>query len=118
HEVIDEMAQVFGVGEKVKHITERAMNGELNFDEALRERVALLKGFPKSQMENIAQDLRLTNGAKKLISVLKEKGYKTAIVSGGFRYFAEKIQERLGIDYVYANELDWEDDTLTGKVSG
>lgn len=118
HEVIDEMALVYGVGDKVKLITERAMNGELNFDEALRERVALLKGFPREHMEKIAESLRLTPGAKKLISVVKSKGYKTAIVSGGFRYFAEGIQKRLGIDYVYANELDWNGDHLSGKVNG
>lgn len=118
HEVIDEMALVYGVGDKVKLITERAMNGELQFDDALRERVALLKGFPKKEMESIAARLKLTPGAKKLIEVLKTRGYKTAIVSGGFQYFAEGIQKRLGIDYIYANTLDWDGDVLSGKVLG
>lgn len=118
HEVIVEMAQDYGVGDKVKEITERAMNGELAFDDALRARIALLKGFPRSNMEKIASRLQLTSGAQKLIQVLKKHGYKTAILSGGFQYFAKGIQERLGIDYVYANDLDWDGDTLSGEVNG
>lgn len=118
HEVIVEMAHDYGVGEQVKAITERAMQGELGFDDALRERIALLKGFPKSKMEAIAKRLKLTPGAKKLIEVVKTHGYKTAIVSGGFMYFAEEIQRQLGIDYVYANVLEWEGDHLSGEVTG
>ena len=118
HEVIDEMAMVYGIGDKVKLITERAMNGELQFDDALKERVALLKGFPKKEMETIAARLKLTPGAKKLIEVVRSRGYKTAIVSGGFQYFADGIQKRLGIDYVFANHLDWDGDVLSGKVNG
>lgn len=118
HEVIVEMALEYGKGEEVKHITERAMNGELQFDDALRERIALLKGFPKSEMERIASRLELTAGAQKLVQVVKKHGYKTAIVSGGFKYFADGIRDRLGIDYVYANELDWNGDVLSGEVNG
>ena len=117
-EVIVEMAAVYGIGDKVHAITERAMNGELQFDEALRERIALLKGFPRSEMEKIAARLELSAGAQKLIQVVKKHGYKTAIVSGGFRYFAESIQKKLGIDYVFANELDWDGDVLSGVVNG
>lgn len=118
HEVIDEMAAAFGIGEKVKLITERAMNGELNFNEALIERVSLLKGFPRSEMELIMSRLRLTPGARKLIEEVKKKGYKTAIISGGFKYFAENFKTRLGIDYAFANDLEWDGEVLSGKVLG
>jgi phosphoserine phosphatase len=117
-EVIDEMAEVYGVGHKVKEITERAMNGELNFDEALRERVALMKGLDRSKMEGIFKSLPLTPGAEKFIQTVKRLGYKTAIVSGGFRYFADNLKNKLGIDYAFANELDWDGDKLSGKVKG
>lgn len=117
HEVIDEMAMTFGIGDKVKLITERAMNGELNFDEALRERVALLKGFRRSDMEDIMGRLKLTPGVETLIREVKKKGMKTAIVSGGFRYFAENFRERLEMDYAFANDLEFDGDVLTGKVN-
>lgn len=118
HEVIDEMAAVHGIGEKVKEITERAMNGELNFDEALRERVALLKGLDRKKMEQIFEKLELTPGAEKFIKMVKNLGFKTAIVSGGFKYFAENLRQKLGIDYAFANDLEWNGDVLTGKVKG
>lgn len=117
-EVIDEMAAVHGIGEKVKEITERAMNGELNFDEALRERVALLKGLDRKKMEDIFHRLELTPGAEKFIKMVQGLGFKTAIVSGGFKYFAENLRRKLGIDYAFANDLDWDGDILTGKVKG
>ncbi len=117
-EVIDEMAASFGIGDKVKEITERAMNGELNFDEALRERVSLLKGMPRKNLEEIMNRLPLTPGAEKFIQTVKNIGFKTAIVSGGFRYFAENLRQRLGIDYAFANELEWDGDQLSGKVLG
>lgn len=117
-EVIDEMAEVHGIGEKVKEITERAMNGELNFDEALRERVALLKGLDRKKMEGIFQKLELTPGAEKFIQMVKNLGFKTAIVSGGFKYFAENLRQKLGIDYAFANDLEWDGDVLTGRVKG
>ena len=118
HEVIDEMALVYGIGEKVKLITERAMNGELNFDEALRERVALLKGLKKQDMEKIVNNLKVTPGVERLITEVKRKGYKTAIVSGGFKYFAEYFKHKLQMDYAYANELEFNGDELSGKVLG
>lgn len=117
-EVIDEMAASYGIGDKVKDITERAMNGELNFDEALRERVSLLKGMPRKNMDEIMHRLPLTPGAEKFIKTVKLLGFKTAIVSGGFRYFAENLRARLGIDYAFANELEWDGDKLSGKVRG
>lgn len=118
HEVIDEMAMVHGIGEKVKLITERAMNGELNFDEALRERVALLKGLSKESMEQILGRLKLSPGIETLIKELKTRGYKTGILSGGFRFFAESFRSRLQMDYAFANELEMENNVLTGKVKG
>lgn len=118
HEVIDEMAIVHGIGDKVKLITERAMNGELNFDEALRERVALLKGLKRSSMEEIMERLKLTPGVEILIREVKKKGYKTAIISGGFKYFADNFRERLGMDYAFANELEFDGDGLSGMVKG
>jgi phosphoserine phosphatase len=117
-EVIDEMAASFGVGDKVKEITERAMNGELNFDEALRERVLLLKGMPKKNMDEIMNHLPLTPGVERFIQTVRGLGLKTAIVSGGFRYFAENLRAKLGIDYAFANELDWDGEKLSGKVRG
>lgn len=117
-EVIDEMAEVHGIGDKVKEITERAMNGELNFDDALRERVALLKGLDRKKMEAIFNRLEITPGAEKFIQMVKNLGFKTAIVSGGFKYFAENLRQKLGIDYAFANDLEWDGDVLTGKVKG
>lgn len=118
HEVIDEMAMVFGIGDQVKLITERAMNGELNFNQALTERVALLKGLHRSEMELIMKRLQLTAGAETLISEVKKQGYKTAIISGGFKYFAENFKSLLGLDYAFANDLEWDGDVLTGRVLG
>jgi phosphoserine phosphatase len=117
-EVIDELAKAAGVGEQVAAITERAMQGEIDFDDSFVQRVALLKGLDESLLEGIAQELRLTEGAEELIATIKKLGYKTAILSGGFSYFGKFLQQRLGIDYVYANELDIKDGKVTGKVVG
>src|SRR5690606_7373713 len=115
-EVIDELAKAAGVGEQVAAITERAMRGELDFQASFRERMALLKGLPESTLEQIGETLRLTEGAETLISQLRRLGYKTAILSGGFTYFAERLQKRLGIDYVYANTLLVKDGLVTSEV--
>ncbi len=115
-EVIDELAKAAGVGAQVAEITERAMRGELDFQSSFRERMALLKGLPESTLEEIAQTLSLTEGAETLILQLRRLGYKTAILSGGFSYFAERLQKRLGIDYVYANQLPIENGYVTGEV--
>lgn len=117
-EVIDELAKRAGVGEQVISITDRAMRGELNFKDSFTERVALLKGLPASVLEDIANTLPVTEGAAHLISVLRRLGYRTAIVSGGFTYFAKALQAQLGIDYVFANELDIENGLVTGRVTG
>jgi phosphoserine phosphatase len=118
HEVIDELAKEAGVGEQVIGITESAMRGEIDFDESLRRRVALLKGLEESAMQRIASALRLTEGAERLLAALKSFGYKTAILSGGFSYFGMHLQKRLGVDYVFTNDLEIENGQLTGRVKG
>lgn len=115
-EVIDELARAAGVGEAVSAITESAMRGEIDFRESFRKRMGLLKGLDASVIERIARHLPITDGAHRLISNLKAMGYKTAIISGGFRYFGERLQGELGIDYVFANELEIVDGKLTGNV--
>jgi len=117
-EVIDELAKAAGVGHQVAEITEAAMRGELDFKQSFAARMALLKGLDESVLAGIAANLRLTEGAEKLISSLKKLGYKTAILSGGFNYFGRYLQNKLGIDYVYANELDIVDGKVTGDVKG
>ncbi|BES70654.1 phosphoserine phosphatase SerB [Marinobacter nanhaiticus D15-8W] len=117
-EVIDELAREAGIGDQVAEITERAMQGELDFSESFTERLALLKGLDESVLQTIAARLTLTEGAEHLIRSLKALGYRTAILSGGFTYFARHLQERLGIDYIYANELEIKDGKVTGQVSG
>lgn len=117
-EVIDELALEAGVGEQVAEITERAMQGELDFQQSFRARVALLKGLDASVLPKIAERLTITEGAERLISTLKALGYKTAILSGGFQYFAEYLQQKLGIDEVHANILDVQDGFVTGEVKG
>ena len=118
-ECIDELAMRAGVGDKVKAITERAMRGEIDFKESFTERVALLKGLDVSVMRNIAENLPITEGVDRLMAVLKRYGYKIAILSGGFTYFGEYLQRRYGIDYMYANELEIDEDgRLTGRYVG
>jgi len=117
-EVIDELAKAAGVGEQVSAITEAAMRGELDFNESFEQRMALLKGLDESVLAGIAQQLPITEGAERLISTLKKLGYKTAILSGGFNYFGLYLKEKLGIDYVYANELEVVDGKVTGNVKG
>ena len=117
-EVIDELAKVAGVGEEVSAITGQAMRGEIDFSESLRRRVALLKGLDESVLEEIARELPLTEGAEHLVSTLRSLGYKTAILSGGFTYFGNRLQQRLGIDYAYANELEIRDGKVTGQLNG
>ena len=117
-EVIDELAERAGVGNEVKQITERAMRGEIDFRESFTERVALLKGLDVSVMEEIAENLPITEGVDRMMTILKRVGYKTAILSGGFTYFGNYLKRRFGFDYVYANELEVEDGKLTGRYVG
>ncbi len=117
-EVIDELADRAGVGDKVREITESAMRGELDFIESFEQRVALLKGLDVSVMEEIAHNLPITEGVERMMKILKRVGYKTAILSGGFTYFGKYLKERLGFDYVYANDLEVKDGKLTGRYVG
>jgi phosphoserine phosphatase len=117
-EVIVEMAKDFDIGDKVKQITERAMNGELDFDSALRERIALLKGFHRSHMEKIRARLTLSPGVALFIRTFRLHGGVTAIASGGFHYFADFFRDSLPMEYAIANDLDWEGDVLSGVVNG
>lgn len=113
-EVIDELAKAAGVGKQVAAITEQAMQGEIDFKESFKRRLSLLKGLPETVLEKIANELPLTEGAESLFAELKKLGYRTAILSGGFTYFAKRLQQQLKIDYVYANELEIVDGKLTG----
>ena len=118
-ECIDELAKRAGVGDKESEITARAMHGEIDFKESFKERVALLKGLDASVMKDIAENMPITEGTDRLMSVLKTCGYKIAILSGGFTYFGEYLRKKYGIDYVYANELEIGDDgKLTGRYVG
>jgi phosphoserine phosphatase len=117
-EVIDELAKAAGVGDQVAAITEEAMQGKLDFKESFRRRMALLKGLDEAVLAEIALQLPITEGAERLVKTLKAYGYKTAILSGGFTYFGEYLQKKLGFDYVYANQLDIQDGKVTGLVKG
>jgi phosphoserine phosphatase len=117
-EGIDELAKEAGVGAKVAHITERAMNGELNFKEALRERVRLLKGLPEKTLQKVYDRIPFTPGAKELIRILQKMGYKTAVLSGGFNYFTDRLKKELNLDYAYSNQLEIINGKLTGEVLG
>ncbi|MBQ1276371.1 MAG: phosphoserine phosphatase SerB [Flavobacteriales bacterium] len=117
-EVMDELARRAGCGDEVSAITESAMRGEIDFRESFTRRLSTLKGLPESVLKEVAESLPLTEGAERLISTLKRYGYKTAIISGGFSYFGEYLKKKLGIDYVFANELEIKDGYLTGGYVG
>ena len=117
-EVIDELAIRAGVGDQVKAITEAAMRGEIDFCESFRQRCALLKGLDVSVMQEIAENLPITEGVDRLMRILKKVGFKIAILSGGFTYFGNYLKQKYNIDYVYANELEVENGKLTGRHGG
>ncbi len=117
-EVIDELAKLHGVGKQVAEVTEQAMRGEIDFKESFRARVGLLKGLSADAFEQVANSVRLNPGAERLFSVLRHFGYKTAVISGGFQYVGDRLQQRLGIDYVFANDLVVRDGRITGAVRG
>eukprot|EP01124_Arcella_intermedia_P005458 TRINITY_DN13224_c0_g2_i1.p1 TRINITY_DN13224_c0_g2~~TRINITY_DN13224_c0_g2_i1.p1 ORF type:complete len:490 (-),score=114.97 TRINITY_DN13224_c0_g2_i1:22-1491(-) len=117
-EVIDELARKAGVYDKVAGITARAMNGEIDWNQSFTERLALLKGLPESVLEEIAANLPLTEGLEHLIKILKKLGFKLAIISGGFEYFANHLKDKFGFDYVYSNQLEIVDGKVTGRVTG
>ena len=117
-EVIDELARAHAVGPRVADITRRAMAGEMDYDQSLRERVALLRGLRAQVLYDLAASLPLTEGAETLLRVLQRLGYRTAVISGGFSVAAEALQKRLGIDFAWSNTLEIEDGALTGRVTG
>jgi len=117
-EVIDELAIRAGVGDKVKAITESAMQGEIDFEESFKQRVMLLKGLDVSALKEIADQLPITEGLDRLMKVLQKVGFKTAILSGGFTYFGNHLKEKYGFDYMYANELEIAEGKLTGNYVG
>ena len=117
-EVIDKLAELAGVGEEVKAITEAAMLGEIDFSESFKRRMKLLKGLSEESLHEVAVNLPITKGARRLIDTLKSYGFKTAILSGGFTYFGNYLQKELGMDYMYANELEIIDGVLTGGYIG
>jgi phosphoserine phosphatase len=117
-EVIDKLAELAGVGDEVKAITESAMQGDIDFNESFISRMKLLKGLSEDVLHDVAINLPITKGARRLIDTLKSYGFKTAILSGGFTYFGHYLQKELGIDYVYANQLEIKDGVLTGGYLG
>ena len=117
-EVIDELAELAGVGAEVKAITEAAMQGDIDFNESFRSRMKLLKGLSEDVLQEVAERLPITKGARRLIDTLHYYGFKTAILSGGFTYFGDYLQKKLDIDYVYANQLEIIDGKLTGGYLG
>jgi len=117
-EVIDKLAELAGVGDEVKAITESAMQGEIDFNESFKRRMKLLKGLSEEVLQEVAVNLPITKGARRLIDTLKSYGFKTAILSGGFTYFGHYLQKELGIDYVHANQLEIKDGALTGGYLG
>ena len=117
-EVIDELGKLAGKGEEIAEITRKAMNGEMDFKTALRERVGFLRGLPAKALEELADNLPLTSGAENLVRILKQLGYKIALVSGGFDFFIEKLCSRYGLDYGIANQLKIENGVVTGELQG
>jgi len=117
-EIIDEMAQKAGVFKEVSRITEKAMRGDIDFEESLTQRVALLKGLKMEALEEIRNEMKLSEGAEELVETLKRLGFKLGLVSGGFDYFVNFLKERLTLDFAFANQLEIKNGALTGKVLG
>jgi len=118
NEVIDLLANAAGVGEKVAAITERSMRGELDFQESLAQRVALLKDLPLSAIDNVREDIDFSEGAERLVKILHALGHKVAVVSGGFGNVIDPILEKVGVDLFRSNTLESEGDRLTGRTEG
>lgn len=119
-EVIDELGKAAGLGERIAQITYRAMNGELDFEQALRERVGLLQGLPLSVFDDVYRSLHFTQGALQLIDCLHEHDWKVGVVSGGFHEIVDRLAKDAELDYWIANRLGADDqtNTLTGQVVG
>ncbi len=118
-ECIDEIADMQGLKPQVAEITEAAMRGELDFADSLKRRVALLEGLDASALERVYEErLQISMGGEKMLAAVKAAGLKTLLVSGGFTFFTERLQKRLGLDFVHANALEIVDGKLTGRVAG
>jgi phosphoserine phosphatase len=117
-EVIDELAKLNGQEHAVGAITKRAMNGEIDFNDSLKQRVALLKGLPAAQIEKVKSEMIFSKGVREVIATIKQLGMKTAVVSGGFKPFVEHVKKELGLDYAFGNELEIKDGIVTGIVTG
>lgn len=117
-ECIDEIAELLGIKAEIAHLTERAMQGELDFEQSLRARVKLLAGAEVARFEQIFQPIPVMAGAQELIQWLQQLGWKTAVVSGGFTWFAERLKDFLDLDYALANSLAVEHGRLTGELAG
>jgi phosphoserine phosphatase len=116
NEMLDELADFVGLRDKITAITERAMNGELDFESAIDARVALLKDLPETVLEKCAEVIAYTPGADALVATMRRSGAKTVLVSGGFDFYTKKVRETLGMDVDFANRLGIEGGRLTGKV--
>jgi phosphoserine phosphatase len=117
-EIIDEMALRAGVHREVARITEKAMRGDLDFEESLIQRVALLKGLQMGELEEIRSGMRLSEGVEELVATLKWLGYKLGVVTGGFDFFSDHLKEKLGFDFAFANRMEIKNNALTGRVTG
>lgn len=115
-ELVDELAKLAGVHGEVSRVTEKAMRGEIDFEDSLRQRVALLKGLPMTALERTRGEMRLSEGAEDLVRTLKRLGYRMGVVSGGFHFFADALKERLGLDFAYASDVEVRDGALTGRL--
>jgi phosphoserine phosphatase len=117
-EVIDELARAAGVFDEVSRVTEKAMRGDLDFEDSLRQRVALLKGLKEGDLERVRDEMRISEGAEHLVGTLKSLGYAVGVVSGGFTFFASHLAERLGLDFAFANTLEVKSGVVTGGLVG
>lgn len=117
-EVIDELGKLAGVGEQLSRITEKAVAGEMDFTEALKKRVSLLRGLPVERLGELAERIPITEGAEELVRMLQHLGYKIAIVSGGFRFFIDRLKEKYKLDYGFANRLQIVDGKVSGELDG
>ncbi len=117
-EFIDELAALVGVKERVAEITARAMRGELDFKQALIERVKLLEGLPLERAQVLVEKSELTPGADRFVRILHSLGFRVGLVSGGFTFFVDELKSRFGLDFAFANELEVHEGKLTGRVRG
>ncbi len=117
-EIIDEMARRAGVYREVSRITEKAMRGDFDFEESLIQRVALIKGLAVSELTEIRNNMRLSQGVEELTTTLRWLGYKLGVITGGFDFFSNYLKEKLGFDFAFANKLEIKNDILTGRIIG